>query len=827
MDICMPTHDSTLQYWAVRTLLISTVLSCTAQASDTSIPETQLPDYLITATSESVDIQRLEGDQVRSRVRGDLGEALSFIPSVRVEDGSSSSLRQGEIKPAEFSIRGAAPFQNRITLNGASINSFLDPGRKTPPGAGNVPERTAVEGHSQALFINTDFLSSIEVLDTNISAREGGFTGGLVKAETRRYEDRNSLLINHRRTDDNWTRFHVDPAQAAEFQDGAGQYPTGTPGEFQPDFRKSNSAISGTTRIGSVGLFAGLSEQRASLSQQRLANLDFERLAETGQLFSPGDSQRLERQSVFATLRADLLERDYQINTTLAFSDYSEDSFLINFLDSNFQIENRGINLSINHNQQLGESLLETNFSISHSQNRRETDRNELNNYQGRNFYTEGAFVGSFGSLANEQHTAGMQVALLTPLSSARSNLNYGGEIMAARYQQVRDQPFTERTFQPPSPADLANGGVPIEEHTLFREVHYQAGSISFNNLDAAFFIEWDGKNDQVFWRSGIRLERDGWLENLNLAPRLMAGFYLDQQENYQIRIGANRYYGKSFLTYRLREREKSLLSIQQRTESYNPDAPLAMIEPDQEWIYRRLETPYDDEFSLGFYGPVLGGNAGLQAVLRQGRSQIRTQRDPESELRWFANKGSSETYQLDFYWYSSPFHWKNSLWAVNASLSWMDKTTDATYSGQGSGYLGPDLSETRVIFKGESILREELPAADFATPISANIDLVTRAFNDRLVATNSFSFTNGSKQLRRVGRDAETGLDEFEIEQLSSLLRWDLSLEASLFTHHASPYIKADIINVINSRHAISAESGVQLFGLGRQFWLEVGYRF
>ncbi len=156
-----------------------------------------------------------------------------------------------------------------------------------------------------------------------------------------------------------------------------------------------------------------------------------------------------------------------------------------------------------------------------------------------------------------------------------------------------------------------------------------------------------------------------------------------------------------------------------------------------------------------------------------------------------------------------------------------MDKTTDATYSGRSGGYLGADRSEQEVIFEGERILREELPAADFATPVSANLDLVTRAFNNRLIATNSLSFTNRARQLRRTGRDAETGLDEFEVTRLSSALRWDLSVEASLLAGAASPYLKADIINVANSRNAISAESGVQLFGLGRQLWLEVGYRF
>ena len=39
--------------------------------------------------------------------------------------------------------------------------------------------------------------------------------------------------------------------------------------------------------------------------------------------------------------------------------------------------------------------------------------------------------------------------------------------------------------------------------------------------------------------------------------------------------------------------------------------------------------------------------------------------------------------------------------------------------------------------------------------------------------------------------------------------------------------YISAGLINVLNSNSVISAEPGVQLFGVGRQYGLAVGYRF
>lgn len=781
----------------------------------------QLPLAVIVAESEAPDVKVLEAIDMRSGLRNDLAEALAMIPSIRVADTASSSLQQGDLKPAEFSIRGAAPYQNKIMLDGASIDNMLDPANKE-----NVSNYTSVAGHSQSVFIDPRFVKELKVIDVNAPASEGSFTGGIVKAQTQSYDGNNTFDISQRRTQDSWTRFHVDKAQLDEFSDGAKQLPTGLPGEFQPNFKKSETAASGATRVGDLGLFMGLSEKRATIKQKQIIKLDFDQFFETGKLFAPSEEQTLDRHSRYAVIRADVLERDYDLNASLAYSDFSEDSFLINYIDSDFSGKHNGLNLSVNFSQMLAETKMDLNVNASANADERNFKENTVDQYKYTSIYERGIF-GGYGELANKQQSAGSSLEFTTPVNQA-INFKYGGEFKWSGYKQDRANDFTFNEyildFTEPLPPQVSPGSWANDSQFLGREVVYRKGKINFSNLNLGSYAELEGDHDRFFWRSGLRLERDGWLKNTNWAPRFLLGIYLDEGKAYQMAFGANRYYGKSFLSYRLREKERNLITIRERAKE-NQD--FVSIDPQSTWKYNDLKTPYDDEYSIGLYGPLLTGQAGLQFVSRRGRKQIRTEYDKATKISSFENSGSSDTYQVDLFWRSKTMALANMDWTINTALAWMDKKTDTRFGGGSGGYESTNNPEEDVIYKGKRINRYDLPASDFAIPVTANIDLITQAFSDRLFVRNSLSFTDGYRYLKPLGKDKATGLQRYDIENQGSVARWDLSAEYQFFASPGSPYIRTDLINVLDSKNVISAESGVQLFGVGRQYWLEVGYRF
>jgi len=780
-----------------------------------------LPQLLVQSDSLNPDVKVLQGGELRDGLRSDLAESVSVLPSVRVDNTASSSLRQGDLKPAEFSIRGAAAYQNKIELDGASIDNLLDPATKE-----SASNYTQVAGHSQGLFIDTDFLQRIEVVDVNASAADGGFSGGIVRAQTQAYNGRDSLTISHRRTQDSWTEFHIDPSQEGEFSDGAAQLPTGVPGEFQPNFKKSQTSISGTTRIGDIGIFAGISEKRSRVQQLQYVDMDLSHFFETGRIFRPSEERELETHSRYGVVRMDLLDRDYDLNASLAYSDYSEDSFLINYRDSDFDSQHNGLNLSVNFARDLGSRRMELNMRAGITADHREYEDNVLRNYEGTSVY-DGGVVGGYGELENNQRTMGSTLTFTQPVGQS-TIWSYGGEFNWIGYKQDRANDFIAKRYRidysQPLPPQLSPGSWSPEEQYLFSNTVYQAGELSFTNLNAALFSELSGEHGPFGWRAGIRAERDGWLGNTNFAPRLLLEYFLDEQRDYRISAGANRYYGKSFLSYRLREKERSMLVIRERT---SPDTDFVSIDPDTRWNYNDLNTPYDDEYSLGVSGPLWTGQAGLQFVHRRGREQVRTHYDSSTGISNFTNDGSSETNQVDLIWQSEPLNWRNTRWSLLTTASWMDKSTDSTYIDGSGGYLSSDDPDTEVIFEGNRINRSELPGGDLATPITANIDLITQAIGDRLYVRNSLTYTDGYESVRKLGLDAATGLDKYEVDTQSSTLSWDVSMEYQLLKGDSSPYVRVDVANLTNNSNAIRSEEGVQLLAVGRQYWLELGYRF
>ena len=777
---------------------------------------------------EISDLNVLSDADIYAAKRSDLSEAISILPSVRIDNTSSSSIQQGDLQPAEFSIRGAAPYQNNIQLDNSSIDSLLDPASKL--NAGDTPNRTQTSGHSQSVFMDTRFISDITVLDMNISAKEGGFSGGVIKASTRSFSGENSLEVSHRLTKDSWTDFHVDDNQLQHFEDGAAQRVTGTPGQFQPDFDKSETSISGETSIGNIGFFVGFSDKRAQISQKKTSALavqsDMPYFLETGNAFKRGEPSELNTKSQFLTIRADALDTPYDLYTTLSYSNYAQESFLINFLNSDFTNENEGLNLSVNYGNTFSNTRLDSTFSINMSSNERESQSNTLSNYTGRNFYDQQAIIGGFGDLTSEQQSFSADFDFTTPWLET-TDINYGVSIKSVQLEQNREQDFVDITFYPNSSTLLngLQGAVAYEEHHLQREVTYAAGNIDFNANNMAVYAEVDGGLNTLFYRAGARVTRDDWLKNTNIAPRLTIGTFLNDNKSSKIEFGANRYYGKSFLTYRLRDEEKKFVTVKERALPFDPNSDVITTNGEDQWLGNKLVTPYDDEYSLQLTQYDVAGTLALNIVLREGREQIRSVYDNENSTYQYQNIGESSTEQIDLVWRSDYFDWISATWHVNSTLSWMDQQTDAQYLDGGYGNIDNPLDE--VMFEGNPTKKIDLPAQDFATPISAHINIVTIALDNALLINNMFSYTNGYQYLNKVGSDEQTGLEIYKIEEQGSTFNWDLALTYQFKSNYGEPYLSIDIVNVLNNDNIIRYENGTQLFSVGRQFWLEIGYQF
>lgn len=215
-----------------------------------------LPSAVVVADRESTMGQmKFDRDFIAKRPsgNGDIGSVLKIHPNVQFDNSQLSSKTPGEISPANISINGAQFYQNAFIVDGVGFNNDIDPANSKSASLDSAP------GRSQGLALDTDLLDSITVYDSNVPASYGGFTGGVVEANTRTPSKELHGKLSVQTTRSSWTRYHIDPSQQDAFENSAGA------GE-QPEFTKK--IIRGTLEghlTENFGLMGSFSQKRSTI----------------------------------------------------------------------------------------------------------------------------------------------------------------------------------------------------------------------------------------------------------------------------------------------------------------------------------------------------------------------------------------------------------------------------------------------------------------------------------------------------------------------------------------------------------------------------------
>ena len=147
---------------------------------------------------------------------GDITSILRILPNVQYDIAQQRSTTPGEIDPAKISISGGLHYQNNFQIDGFNMNNDLNP-------MGTTGYYGGAKGQSQGLNIDTSLLESITVQDSNISASYGGFTGGVVEANTRRPSKKYGANFSYQFTQGNadpskfsLTNYHINATTDAQ-----------------------------------------------------------------------------------------------------------------------------------------------------------------------------------------------------------------------------------------------------------------------------------------------------------------------------------------------------------------------------------------------------------------------------------------------------------------------------------------------------------------------------------------------------------------------------------------------------------------------------------
>lgn len=202
-----------------------------------------LPTIEVTATpfSQKMGTQILNSQQIEKLPtrNGSLTELLKNNPNVQFSNTADSSLSGGELEPETVSFHGEKFYNNNFMIDGLSNNNNIDP-ISTSGTAGKLGDLASgynawdlPAGGEQSLWIDSHLLDSLEVFDSNISAKYGNFVGGVIDAKIKDPDFKQpSGRISWRSTRDNWASFHLDEKIKDDFKKVDFTY-------YQPKFTKN------------------------------------------------------------------------------------------------------------------------------------------------------------------------------------------------------------------------------------------------------------------------------------------------------------------------------------------------------------------------------------------------------------------------------------------------------------------------------------------------------------------------------------------------------------------------------------------------------------
>ncbi|BCR03008.1 TonB-dependent receptor [Desulfuromonas versatilis] len=767
----------------------------------------------------------IPGEVIRDLPRGNgsINELLRVLPDVQLSEDFNTNKNAGEILPPNLSISGGKAFENNFVIDGIGNNSLLDPATRSADLVSDVP------GHPQQLFLLADLVDEITVFDSSVPVEYGGFTGGVVEVKTRRPRSEFGGGLAYRTTRDQWTRFHLDEGQQAEAE-LVGRI------EDQPRFEKHQAFVSLDLPLGdSAGLLGAYGQV---FSKIPLAHLGGSK-AETRR----GENYFLK--GVWDPTPEDALE------LSLTYAPYREERFFADVLGSDFELEGGGISLSAGYRHffSLGELSLEGALQASENSRRGPrhfrswaiTDNKDWGLISGSDVSPEGGF----GSVEKTQQGLAVKGVVnfderFTGPVGHGVQLGFEAEMARGTFER-EETTFVFKGARTTPDIICGEDTFACEEQEQFftlRNVYDPASVIARINSYHLFAEDQLGFR-RLSLRPGVRLSYDDFMENLNLSPRLAAGYDLFGDGRTRLVAGAARYYGRSLLTYKLREarppfRSEARTSFQNRPTDWEP----AAFQGVNVTRFSRLDTPYADELTAGVDQALFGGRLSLKYVHREGRDEFaRSYGEVQPDgLRYYTlnNHGSS---RHDGYRLSWERRFRRQFLSLNATYQ-ETLSSNEDYDTT----LEADELEDRVWYGDDILLKTELPRGDYNRPWVLNLTWIAQ-LPGGFTFTNLTWYRSGYETIEPTGifreipggerrSDPLTGEEIFESLEIyeaqdraaALLFDWKLNWRKAVYRDQELG-LSLEVYNVFDEK--IRAGRSRDTFVVGRQFWAGAEYRF
>ena len=818
--------------------------------SDLVLPTLQVEDD---STSVYAGQQTLDAGHIASQPagNGDIGSLLKINPAVQYDNAQLSSYSPGEISPAEISINGAAFYQNHFSIDGMGMNNAINPGAEATP-----YRLYGGPGSSQAFALDSRLLGELTVLDSNISAAHGGFTGGVVDAVTRTPSRQPRTEISTQMSRSSWTRYHIDPIEREGYANASSW------GDGQPEFEKTTwRATTEGWLSDDLGVLASYTRKRSTIPtmfySSHLVDANGKQKRE----------QRREIDNLFVKALWQASDR-VQLQASVIYAPQEDTYFRSNIVDSQIDIINGGLQANLALDWRTDWGRIEQKLGFTRNEQSRHGHSNDYYSWHysdDKNWGTGNTSLqGEFGQVKQEQRSTQYQLNLhWEPIRTGAVNHRIkAGAVLGhddfdyARLSESNTYVIPKKTSTCTNAAGIidtltcslgtthtssaaSNGW---DGQFFSQRTRYAAGAFGFSTVSGALYAEDDMQIGDVSLRPGLRVERDDYMSQTTLAPRLAAAWDIGGQGDSIVQAGANRYYGRSIARWRLQENINRLRYNAERRNTLD-DSWSVGSQAGADMRFNTLDIAYDDELMLGFTQRFDAVNLGLKFVNRLGRDQViqvagRTLGEPStdtSELTSSYTTWTNDGRSHNQVWSLTadgrqPLRWAGTTTLWQAALDWTDsKHAAPLYDEDADQYY----ENPYIDYRGQVIHLSQLPPNNYTRPWTARLTTTTAIPQWNLSLTHFLRYRAGYQDIGFTGdyvNDAEQGrLRVYDRRDFSANFNWDMriSWEKTLIGQQAA-FVNLDVFNLLDrvNVHSLSS-SDVPQYEIGRSFWVELGYRF
>lgn len=802
---------------------------------------------------------------------GDITSLLKMTPNVQFDTNQLNSNTLGEINPANISISGGLYYQNSFLVDGMSMNNDLSGVRSSGTLESNDPglERDATMGRSQGLNIDTFLLKSIKVQDSNVGAAYGGFTGGVVEAQTKEAEKDFGVNFAYQISQGNandgsfsMTKYHIH-GNKQDFLNSS------SPNQ-QPKFIRHSFRSSLESKINDkLGVIASFTTTQSYIPLKEFSDATFSQV-----------ERKQKRQSYNFFVKTNYqVSDDVSLMASYGYMPQLGVYYQENAKNSKTTMKNGGH--MFNSEATIGNSLgfFTANASFSYMEESRRSDSAIMKSWN----YSAGdkdwgdpfdyQIEGSFGDEDNKQSDLSLNLTQnFEPYynDTWESGFNIGAEFSYtyAYFKRLKDSYEATgadviATAGQCSPNDPWCSSAPMPEEDwgenfgqYFTSLNeYKAGEIDMDNTQLGAFIENESKFDlgdkgDIATRLGLRIDYDTYMQKSPIAPRFSANYRAPWGKDAfklgtQFTMGANRYYGRNMYAFKLNQGKDALRKTYMRDDpSYAFDsADATVISYDESYDFKQLRIPYDDEFMFGIMQEVGLVNLSSKYIRRFGRDQVRRyvagSNDSGENIYSYDNSDKSYTNVITL------SIGNNTPFMAGAMSNYFSFAFDWTDTTRSYNDYQADLIEqtiTWVEYNGQIYKMSELPVSNFAQPLSFRLSTThsIKLLNTDWTLNNFFRLRmpyNATAQATDadgniLGDGSERDPYIFKDYRIPTRFTWDLRLgiEKQVYKKNTL-YANIDVYNVLDKVNLTLSNNSKRnpslTYEVGRQFWLEVGYRY